>query len=78
MRSAVAVCPERRRVGGRARILWGTEAFEVPAGLLPEGTTEGTWLRLTLAAVPASSDEEEGEAIRRRLRGGDDGGDIKL
>ena len=60
----------------RARLLLGQEAFEVPRRLLPPGTREGSWVRLSLRAAPPPADE--GAAIRARLTGGDDGGDIKL
>ena len=62
--------------GDKARLLWGTEAFDVPVGLLPAGTREGAWLRLSLSAAPAPPDE--GGALRDKLSRDDDGGDIKL
>ena len=62
--------------GDRARVLMGIEAFTVPTRLLPEGATEGSWLRLSLRrALPPSDDSD---AVRRRLGHDDDGGDIKL
>jgi hypothetical protein len=61
---------------GSARLLLGTEAFNVPARLLPPGAKEGSWLRWSFALAPAPQDT--GAAIRDRLREGDDGGDIKL
>ena len=62
--------------GPRARLLWGEEAFDVPVGLLPAGTREGAWLRLSLSPAPAPPDE--GGALRSKLSRDDDGGDIKL
>ena len=62
--------------GDKARLLWGVEAFDVPAGLLPPGTREGAWLHLTLSAAPAPPDE--GGPLREELSRDDDGGDIKL
>ena len=59
-----------------ARLLLGEDAFDVPARLLPAGTKEGAWLRLSLKAAPAPPDE--GEQLRRQLRRDDGGGDIKL
>jgi hypothetical protein len=59
-----------------AHLLLGEDAFDVPARLLPAGTKEGTWLRWSLAVVPAPADV--GAAIRHKLQQGDDGGDIKL
>ena len=61
---------------GWAHLLFGEEAFDVPARLLPAGTKEGTWLRWSLAVAAAPPDV--GAAIRRKLEQGDDGGDIKL
>jgi hypothetical protein len=61
---------------GWAHLLFGEEAFDVPARLLPPGTKEGTWLRWSVAVAPAPPDV--GAAIRRKLQQGDDGGDIKL
>ena len=43
--------------GERARLLLGEEAFEIPARLLPEGAKEGSWVSVSLALVPAPSDE---------------------
>jgi hypothetical protein len=62
--------------GERARVLWGQEAFDMPARLLPAGTREGGWLRISLSPAPAPPDE--GAALREKLIRGDDGGDIKL
>jgi hypothetical protein len=61
---------------GWAHLLLGEDAFDVPARLLPAGTTEGTWLRWSFAVAAAPPDA--GAAIRRKLQQGDDGGDIKL
>ena len=62
--------------GERARLMWGVEAFDVPLRLLPAGTREGAWLKLSF--VPAPAPPDEADAIRKKLSGGDDGGDIKL
>jgi hypothetical protein len=62
--------------GERARLLLGVEAFDVPRRLLPAGAEEGTWLRASFSAVPSPPDE--GAALRNKLGGADDGGDIKL
>lgn len=62
--------------GDKARLMWGVEAFDVPARLLPAGTREGAWLRLNLSPAPAPPDE--GAALRQKLSRDDDGGDIKL
>jgi len=62
--------------GDKARLMWGVEAFDVPAGLLPAGTREGAWLRVSLS--PAASPPDEGGALREKLSRDDDGGDIKL
>ena len=40
---------------GRARLLLGDDAFTVPAALLPDGTGEGTWLKLTATVTPGRS-----------------------
>ena len=61
---------------GWAHLLFGEDAFDVPARLLPAGTKEGAWLRWSFATAPAPPDV--GAAIRRKLQQGDDGGDIKL
>jgi hypothetical protein len=61
--------------GGRARLLLGETAFELPLALLPDEAREGCWLDLTATIVPAPTDPEE----RRRRMGGDDpGGPIRL
>lgn len=62
--------------GDKARLMWGVEAFDVPARLLPVGTREGAWLRLSLS--PAAAPPDEGGALREKLSRDDDGGDIKL
>jgi hypothetical protein len=54
----------------------GVDAFAVPARLLPPGTKEGTWVRLSFESAPAPPDDAE--ALRRKLGRDDDGGDIKL
>jgi hypothetical protein len=60
---------------GRARLLLGETAFELPVALLPDGVREGCWLELTATIVPPPSDPNE----RRRRMGGDDpGGPIRL
>jgi hypothetical protein len=64
--------------GGTARLLLGVEAFSVPARLLPAGTTEGSWVRLSFEIAPAPPDDQAAETLRRKLGDGDDGGDIKL
>jgi hypothetical protein len=63
---------------GRARLLLGRDAFEVPAALLPPGAREGSWLRWSLALAPAPADDDQGAALRAKLGRGDDGGDIDL
>jgi hypothetical protein len=63
---------------GRARLLLGRDAFEVPAALLPRGAREGSWLRWSMALAPAPPDEEQGSALRAKLGRDDDGGDIDL
>ncbi len=63
---------------GRARLLLGRDAFEVPAVLLPPGAREGSWLRWSLALAPAPPEDEEGAALRAKLGRDDDGGDIEL
>jgi hypothetical protein len=60
---------------GRARLLLGDEAFTVPAALLPDDASEGTWLKLSTAVTPPEADPE---ALRRRLGRDDPGGPIKL
>jgi hypothetical protein len=60
----------------QARLLAGVEAFNVPARLLPADIKEGSWLRLSFVAAPAPPDD--GAALRQKLGGSDDGGDIKL
>ena len=63
---------------GTARLLLGADAFDVPARLLPAGTKEGSWLRLSFEAAPAPPAADDGGALRRKLGQDDDGGDIKL
>lgn len=63
---------------GRARLLFGRDAFEVPAALLPRGAREGSWLRWSMALAPTPPDEEQGSALRAKLGRDDDGGDIDL
>jgi len=63
---------------GRARLLLGHDAFEVPAALLPRGAREGSWLRWSMEVAPAPPDEEQGSALRAKLGRDDDGGDIDL
>ena len=54
----------------------GGAAFTVPAGLLPAGAKEGSWVRAGF--VLADPPPDDAAAIRSRLGRGDDGGDIKL
>lgn len=63
---------------GRARLLLGRDAFQVPVALLPRGAREGSWLRWSLVLAPAPPDDEQGAALRAKLGRGDDGGDIDL
>lgn len=63
---------------GRARLLLGRDAFEVPASLLPPGAREGTWLRWSLELAPSLPDDDQGAALRAKLGRDDDGGDIDL
>jgi hypothetical protein len=58
------------------RVLLGETPHTFPRALLPPGTREGLWLRLTLA--PPQKVGEEIEARRARLLGSDPGGNIKL
>jgi hypothetical protein len=62
---------------GRARLLLGRDAFEIPAKLLPNGAREGTWVRLSFAAA-AAPPSDDGAALRAKLGRADDGGDIEL
>jgi hypothetical protein len=61
--------------GPRARLLVETEAFDVPAALLPAGAGEGTWLRLRFGLV---ADPTGAASVRRRLGSSDDGRDLAL
>jgi hypothetical protein len=61
---------------GTARLLSGVDAFDLPARLLPAGTKEGSWLRLSFEPAPAPPDD--GGALRRKLGRDDDGQAIKL
>ncbi len=63
---------------GRARLLFGRDAFEVPAVLLPRGAREGSWLRWSLELAPAPPDDDQGSTLRAKLGRDDDGGDIDL
>ena len=63
---------------GRARLLLGRDAFDVPAALLPRGAREGSWLRWSMALAPAPPDDDQGSALRAKLGRDDDGGDIDL
>ena len=60
---------------GRARLLLGTDAFTVPAALLPGDAGEGSWVKLTTTITTPQADPD---ALRRKLGGGDRGGPIKL
>ncbi len=62
--------------GDRARLLLGVEAFDVPRRLLPVDAKEGSWVRASFSAAPSPPDE--GAALRKKLGGGDDGGNLKL
>ena len=48
----------------QAQVLMGTEAFVVPARLLPDDAIEGSWLRLSLRVAPPPPDDAS--ARRRR------------
>jgi len=63
---------------GRARLLLGNDAFDVPAALLPRGAREGSWLRWSMALAPPPPDADQGSALRAKLGRDDDGGDIDL
>jgi hypothetical protein len=60
---------------GRARLLLGETAFEVPVPLLPDGAREGSWVRLSTTLAQPPSDPE---LLRRQLGKDDPGGPIKL
>jgi hypothetical protein len=60
---------------GRARLMLGDDAFEVPAALLPDDAREGSWLKLTATLTPPQADPE---TLRRELGGDDPGGPLKL
>jgi hypothetical protein len=61
---------------GRARLLLGDEAFTIPARLLPADAREGSWIRLSIAVVPAPP--SRAAALRAKLAKDDPGGPIKL
>jgi len=60
---------------GRARLMLGDDAFEVPAALLPDDAREGSWLKLSATVTPPEADPD---ALRRKLGSDDPGGPIKL
>jgi hypothetical protein len=60
---------------GRARLLLGSDAFTVPAALLPDDAGEGSWLQLSTTVTPPQADPD---ALRRKLGRDDPGGPIKL
>ena len=60
---------------GRARLMLGDDAFEVPAALLPDDAREGSWLKLTVTVTPPQADPD---ALRRKLGSDDPGGPLKL
>ena len=60
---------------GRARLMLGTDAFTVPAALLPDDAGEGSWLKLSTTVTPPQADPD---SLRRKLGRGDPGGPIKL
>lgn len=60
---------------GRARLLLGSDAFTVPAALLPDDAGEGSWLQLSTTITPPQADPD---ALRRKLGRDDPGGPIKL
>jgi hypothetical protein len=60
-----------------ARLILDEQIVHLPAALLPPGCGEGTWIELTLRAVPAPTEAAETEAARAALSGDDDGGDLK-
>jgi hypothetical protein len=64
--------------GATARLLLGVEAFNVPVRLLPAGSKEGNWVRVSFEVAPAPRGDQETDALRRKLGRDDDGGDIKL
>ena len=64
--------------GARARLLLGRDAFDVPVQLLPRGTREGSWVRLSLSPSAPPAGDEDGAALRAKLGRSDDGGDIEL
>ena len=63
---------------GRARLLFGRDAFDVPAALLPRGAREGSWIRWSMELAPAPPGDDQASALRAKLGRDDDGGDIDL
>ncbi len=64
---------------GVARLVEGKEASHAfPAGLLPAGAVEGTWIEVSVRAVPAPAKAEDPAALRKRLGKSDPGGDFSL
>jgi len=52
--------------------------YRMPRALLPAGSGEGAWLRLSADPARKAEVEESIETRRARLLGSDPGGDIKL
>ena len=50
----------------------------VPAAWLPAGVREGQWVELQVRAAAPPPGHEESKALRERLGGGDDVGDLAL
>jgi len=61
-----------------AWVLLGEKRYRIPRALLPAGSGEGAWLRLSADPSHQADVEESIEARRARLLRADPGGDIKL
>ena len=61
-----------------AWVLLEEKRYRMPRALLPTGTGEGTWLRLTVDHAQKLEVEDKIAAQRARLLRSDPGGDIKL
>jgi len=61
-----------------ARVLLEDKRYSFPRALLPAGSGEGTWLRLSVDRSQKAKVEAEIAARRARLLRSDPGGNIKL